>query len=93
MKHHDDFLAHLDLIENNTVVPRRTEITGAMKEKLDTLSLWLNYQKLKIRFHLTDDFTGEEKLLYEFFGTRDIRELEIKLSQLRKRVEQADYRR
>ena len=91
MNHHEDFLAELDRLEYNPVLPNRPALIDKMKQKLDTLFLSLNYRKLKLRSIIDDDFVRDDGQLFEFFGSDDIHEQEKKLDELIKRLEKARY--
>ncbi len=87
MKHRDDFLAYLDRLEYNTFMPGRADLVDNMKRILDSLSLSLNYKKLKLMSVIDHDFVKDDGLLFEFFGSDDIREQEKKLDELVKKLE------
>jgi hypothetical protein len=92
VKHYHDFLAIIDRIENNPVFPSRSVIIGRIKRRLDILTLSLGYQKLKLSSIFNSDFVEDDDHLYEFFGSRDLKELESKLDQFIKRLEEVSSR-
>lgn len=88
MKNYSDFLTELENLKIEQVYLKRLSMFRLLENRLNTLSLSIQYQKSKHLYSLQADILEQGEILAGFFGNNDIKVQEKMLSQLWKKLEE-----